>query len=206
VDFNLFNTVLRLRRARAGMVQQLDQYSFCYEVILDEAREFGIVEGTPRFKVHNRRSSIVPGDCWPRSALLSSSTLPRSPDVPIPGRRALLGGSGDADDPSSTDKLATPHSYDDMFVTRPRGMVDGTESDDDRVMIDDEPRPRQLLHHGRPAPSAGIPLAILDLSSPTVSAAAAATSPADCFLEESGVVAIMSDGDDDFEVREQGGF
>ncbi|EAL70599.1 protein-tyrosine phosphatase 1 [Dictyostelium discoideum AX4] len=36
IDFNLFSIVLKLREQRPGMVQQLEQYLFCYKTILDE--------------------------------------------------------------------------------------------------------------------------------------------------------------------------
>jgi len=40
--FDLYNTVLELRRQRAGMVQQAEQYRFCYEVLLYETLRLGI--------------------------------------------------------------------------------------------------------------------------------------------------------------------
>ncbi|KYR00888.1 protein-tyrosine phosphatase 1 [Tieghemostelium lacteum] len=39
IDFNLFNIVLNLRAQRPGMVQQFEQYIFCYQTILDEIDE-----------------------------------------------------------------------------------------------------------------------------------------------------------------------
>jgi len=36
IDFNLFNIVLQLRAQRPGMVQQMEQYIFCYQTIFDE--------------------------------------------------------------------------------------------------------------------------------------------------------------------------
>jgi len=38
LSFNIYQTVLSLRRCRAGMVQSPDQYIFCYKAIIDEAR------------------------------------------------------------------------------------------------------------------------------------------------------------------------
>ncbi|EGG17584.1 protein-tyrosine phosphatase 1 [Cavenderia fasciculata] len=42
VDFNLYSVVNNLRKQRPGMVQQLEQYLFCYEAIEDELRERNI--------------------------------------------------------------------------------------------------------------------------------------------------------------------
>ncbi|GAM25942.1 hypothetical protein SAMD00019534_091170, partial [Acytostelium subglobosum LB1] len=39
IDFNIFNIVKNLRKQRPGMVQQLEQYLFCYATIADELRE-----------------------------------------------------------------------------------------------------------------------------------------------------------------------
>ncbi|EGC28761.1 hypothetical protein DICPUDRAFT_43829 [Dictyostelium purpureum] len=39
IDFNLFHVVLKLREQRPGMVQQLEQYIFCYKTILDEIND-----------------------------------------------------------------------------------------------------------------------------------------------------------------------
>lgn len=36
--FNIFDTVLRLRANRVGMVQSKDQYEFCYKAVLEEYR------------------------------------------------------------------------------------------------------------------------------------------------------------------------
>jgi len=38
LTFNIFDTVLSLRRCRSGMVQNIDQYIFCYKAIIDELR------------------------------------------------------------------------------------------------------------------------------------------------------------------------
>ncbi|PRP85744.1 hypothetical protein PROFUN_06338 [Planoprotostelium fungivorum] len=38
-DSNIYNTVKRLRQQRAGMVQQPEQYRFCYEAILEGLKE-----------------------------------------------------------------------------------------------------------------------------------------------------------------------
>jgi len=38
LTFNIFETVLSLRKCRSGMVQNLDQYMFCYKAIIDELR------------------------------------------------------------------------------------------------------------------------------------------------------------------------
>ena len=43
LTFNLFKTVLEMRRCRMGMVQQAQQYTFCYSAIIDEAREIGLL-------------------------------------------------------------------------------------------------------------------------------------------------------------------
>jgi len=40
---NLYKTVLKLRRQRPGMVQQQEQYGFCYEAVAEEAGELGLV-------------------------------------------------------------------------------------------------------------------------------------------------------------------
>jgi len=40
---NLYNTVLKLRRQRPGMVQQQEQYIFCYEAVAEEAEELGLL-------------------------------------------------------------------------------------------------------------------------------------------------------------------
>jgi len=47
--FNLYNTVLKLRRQRPGMVQQQEQYVFCYEAVVEEAEELGLIQrdGSP---------------------------------------------------------------------------------------------------------------------------------------------------------------
>eukprot|EP01133_Synstelium_polycarpum_P011565 gene11565-13498_t len=39
IDFNLYGIVNNLRKQRPGMVQQLEQYIFCYETIADELKE-----------------------------------------------------------------------------------------------------------------------------------------------------------------------
>lgn len=40
---DVFWTVVQLRWCRFGMVQQIDQYAFCYTAILDEARALGLI-------------------------------------------------------------------------------------------------------------------------------------------------------------------
>jgi len=40
-----FWTVIQLRWCRYGMVQQIEQYAFCYAAILDEARTLGLIPG-----------------------------------------------------------------------------------------------------------------------------------------------------------------
>jgi len=44
-------TAIQLRWCRFGMIQQIEQYNFCYSVILDEARALGLIplkEGDPK--------------------------------------------------------------------------------------------------------------------------------------------------------------
>jgi len=41
LDFNIYQTVQRLRQQRPGMVQQQEQYFFCYEAIAEEMEELG---------------------------------------------------------------------------------------------------------------------------------------------------------------------
>jgi len=41
--FNIYKTVLDLRRCRSGMVQNLDQYMFCYKAIIDELRSSDMI-------------------------------------------------------------------------------------------------------------------------------------------------------------------
>jgi len=43
LTFNIFETVLTLRRCRSGMVQNVDQYMFCYKAIIDELRFRGLL-------------------------------------------------------------------------------------------------------------------------------------------------------------------
>lgn len=40
---DVYWTVVQLRWCRFGMVQQIDQYAFCYTAILDEARALGLI-------------------------------------------------------------------------------------------------------------------------------------------------------------------
>jgi len=44
LTFNIFDTVLSLRRCRSGMVQNVDQYIFCYKAIIDELRSHGLLD------------------------------------------------------------------------------------------------------------------------------------------------------------------
>lgn len=57
--FNLYNTVLKLRRQRPGMVQQQEQYVFCYEAVAEEAENMGLIPASPAL---------------PRARMLSIST------------------------------------------------------------------------------------------------------------------------------------
>jgi len=41
--FEIYNIVKELRKQRTGMVQQPEQYRFCYEAILDESKKLGYV-------------------------------------------------------------------------------------------------------------------------------------------------------------------
>jgi len=57
---NLYNTVLKLRRQRPGMVQQQEQYIFCYEALAEEAEELGLLPTADQVTVtlNNSNSSI----------------------------------------------------------------------------------------------------------------------------------------------------
>lgn len=63
--FNLYDTVLKLRKQRPGMVQQQEQYIFCYEAVAEEAEHLGLIPPSP---VTPRRS--------PRTLSISTSSLP----------------------------------------------------------------------------------------------------------------------------------
>eukprot|EP01113_Clastostelium_recurvatum_P013307 TRINITY_DN1701_c0_g1_i1.p1 TRINITY_DN1701_c0_g1~~TRINITY_DN1701_c0_g1_i1.p1 ORF type:complete len:482 (+),score=60.55 TRINITY_DN1701_c0_g1_i1:133-1578(+) len=64
LEFNIYNTVQRLRQQRPGMVQQQEQYLFCYEAIAEEAERLGVLSH------HRRRTPSNDTDC---SDSLSSS-------------------------------------------------------------------------------------------------------------------------------------
>ncbi|PRP85959.1 receptor-type tyrosine-protein phosphatase F-like [Planoprotostelium fungivorum] len=49
-QFEIYNTVKELRKQRTGMVQQPEQYRFCYEAILDESKKLGYVPPDKNWK------------------------------------------------------------------------------------------------------------------------------------------------------------
>jgi netrin-G3 ligand len=53
---NLYNTVLKLRRQRPGMVQQQEQYIFCYEALAEEAEELGLLP--PETSLNNSNNGV----------------------------------------------------------------------------------------------------------------------------------------------------
>lgn len=55
---NLYNTVLKLRRQRPGMVQQQEQYIFCYEAVAEEAEELGLLQPGTTENLKNSNSNI----------------------------------------------------------------------------------------------------------------------------------------------------
>lgn len=55
---NLYNTVLKLRRQRPGMVQQQEQYIFCYEALAEEAEELGLLPAAEAAALNNSNTSI----------------------------------------------------------------------------------------------------------------------------------------------------
>jgi len=66
---NLYQTILKLRECRSGMVQQLVQYVFCYKTIIEEARELQLIKDTPS------SSALTRSGAWAPSSLSQSSSL-----------------------------------------------------------------------------------------------------------------------------------
>jgi len=56
--FNIYSTVLGLRKCRPGMVQNCDQYMFCYKAIIDEARSNGLLPQTDEDDEDERTGSL----------------------------------------------------------------------------------------------------------------------------------------------------
>eukprot|EP01113_Clastostelium_recurvatum_P008390 TRINITY_DN13953_c0_g1_i2.p1 TRINITY_DN13953_c0_g1~~TRINITY_DN13953_c0_g1_i2.p1 ORF type:complete len:392 (+),score=82.18 TRINITY_DN13953_c0_g1_i2:215-1390(+) len=69
VDFSLFRTVQKLRAQRPGMVQQQEQYLFCYEAVAAEAESMGLDLSLSR---SSSSSSTPPSSTLPPSPALSS--------------------------------------------------------------------------------------------------------------------------------------
>jgi len=45
-EFNVLQTVLRMREQRVGMVQTKEQYIFCYKALLEETQKLGLTSVT----------------------------------------------------------------------------------------------------------------------------------------------------------------
>lgn len=141
-DVNLYRAVLRMRRSRAGMVQQLEQYTFCYWVIHDEIADKLAADRTPRHiaKSHPaRRLSLVQSELPltltitppPQEEVGATSPLllPHSAGVPIPGRGLQLSSLVPCSMDLPESDLGTSHSYEDPGLSKRSVFVDSNESD-----------------------------------------------------------------------------
>jgi len=84
--FDVYSTVMQLRAERSGMVQQPEQYRFCYQSILEGAKEFGLqlpgLESLSPALIDGRESveSDIPPDQRKKKKKKKKSTDESSPD------------------------------------------------------------------------------------------------------------------------------
>jgi len=94
---NLYQTILKLRECRSGMVQQLVQYVFCYKTIIEEARELQLIKETGPSRVGRSTNLIISG-AWPTSQSLSQSAALPVFHMPEPGATTRGFGGGALDE------------------------------------------------------------------------------------------------------------
>eukprot|EP00026_Physarum_polycephalum_P004129 Phypoly_transcript_04146.p1 GENE.Phypoly_transcript_04146~~Phypoly_transcript_04146.p1 ORF type:complete len:580 (+),score=86.30 Phypoly_transcript_04146:82-1821(+) len=95
--FNLYNTVLKLRRQRPGMVQQQEQYVFCYEAVAEEAEHMGLIPASPvlpRPRMLSVSTSSLPSPSSSSSNLRTSSSSYVASPTSIPPSPTFLDSSG----------------------------------------------------------------------------------------------------------------